>query len=351
MRMCKDNKSLYDLFNEDDKIPDSIRAKKENSFNEIRKMENDKKMNNGFSIKKKLIASIAVFLLILGIGTPIAAHMKWRFLDGRDKGVQEAIDNNYDQNLDGVFAKSNGVTLELTNVITDPTVIALRFKITSEENINKIGLDTNKKCNIAFNIIDDRERVIQGYDNIEGIYSGKVESESGEIIRLSSGGSESLDMSNADEDILYYDYMITSTEGNLKDIKGLTIETDSIGELVGEWKLQVEFDKEITGSTNREYDVVKTSEKIEVIQAKQMATGLLVKFIVKGDVDENIVAKTKIEDSEGNLYGTNRAATLGTLNDGNNEVEMIFETSKFNVLERFNLVIDGFDEKVEFKLK
>lgn len=348
---------LKNLLNTDKEIPKSVKVKKENAFAEIRKMNTNKEnVREKYYMKKKKIGVIAATLVgVLLVGTPIVAGVRGLLLDGKFKGIQDAVQNGYVQNVEGVFAEDQGIKMELTNVIADPTTISLRFKISAKNkgDIKKLRLASNKSL-VAFNIVDDRNRVIEGYDPKEGSYTVPIKGENGEDIWLTSGGDDSVDTSNIDNGEIYYDYMINSTEGNLKDIKGLSIEAVKLGKLKGSWKMKVDFTEEMISAELATYEVVGTNENIEVFEARQMATGLMIDFAIKSGLDENLILYTKVEDIQGNRYGTERAASMEALEDGRDRAVMTFDISKFNSLEEFYLVVgnfEGADQRVKMKIK
>lgn len=349
---------LKNLLNENNKIPESIKLKKESAFAEIRKtVINKEAVREKSYMKKKKVGLVAAVLAgVLLVGTPIVAAVRGVLLDGKYQGIQKAVEKGYVQNVEGVFAEDKGIKMELTNVVSDPTAISLRFKISAENknDIKKLGLDSDTKGRVAFNIIDDKGRVIEGYDPEEGSYTVPIKGENEEDIWLTSGGDNSVDTSNISNGEIYYDYMINSTEGNLKDIKGLSIEVVKLGKLKGNWKMNVDFTEEMMATNVVTYEATEKNDKVEVIEAKQMATGLMVTFAVKPGLDENIILYTKIEDMQGNRYSTERAASMEVLEDGRDKVVMTFDISKFNSLEEFYLVVENFegvDQKVKMKIK
>lgn len=354
--MYRDNidKELANLLNDNNEIPQVVRSKMDDAFQEIRNNNGSKDELRGKKhMNKKKVGVIAAALVgVMLVGTPIVAGVRNLILDGNFKGIQEAIDNGYVQNVEGVFAEDNNIKLELMNVVADPTTISLRFKITSD-NINelkKLGFDKSDKGSISFNLIDDRGRVLEGYDPKEGSYTVPVKGDNGEDTWLTSSGSCSADTSNINNGEIYYDYMINSSEGNLKDIKGLSIEAVKMGTLKGSWRMNIDFTEEMISSETAIYEVVEGNENIEVFEAKQMATGLMIDFAIKPGLDESLIVYTNIEDMEGKKYDVERAAWMEVLEDGRDRAGITFEISKFNTLEEFYLVVENFEGK-ELKVK
>lgn len=351
--MYKDNidKDLEKLFNEDNNIPESIKRKKELAFSQIMKMEEDK--NRGkVKMKRKSLKAAAVLVAVLAIGVPTVASIKGLLFGGEYKGIQTAVENGYEQNVEGVFAEDKGIKVDLIHAVSDPTAITLRFKISAdkESTLKSLGLSNENKGQVAFNIVDDKGRVIEGYDPKEGSYTVPVVDENGKETWLTGFGDSNVDLSNIKNGEVYYDYMIGSTEGNLKDIKGLSIEAVKIGALTGNWKMDLEFKEEMITEVIQSYSKFEKNDKVEVFGAKQMATGLMIDFAIEPGLDENIILQGKIEDMDGNRYGTERAGSMEVMEDGRDKVVMTFEISKFDSLEEFYFVVENFKGE-ELKVK
>ncbi|MFR9071626.1 MAG: hypothetical protein ACLVIU_14785, partial [Paraclostridium sp.] len=98
---------IKNLLNKEETIPMSIRNKKEEAFNIIRDMKIKDTKNKKSLFNKKNIAVVTV-LIVGGITltSPILANVKDLIFNGRYKGVQTAIDNGYEQNIEGVYSES-----------------------------------------------------------------------------------------------------------------------------------------------------------------------------------------------------------------------------------------------------
>lgn len=336
------------LLNKEEVIPDSIRSKKEDAFNMIRNMENNEMKNKRTLFDKKNIA-IATIVIVGGISltTPILANVKELIFNGKYKGVQTAIDNGYGQSIDGLVSKSNGINLEIIKVISDPTMINLKFKVSSEDisNIQNFKYNENGASINTFNISDDKGRIIQFYDE-EGTGTKPIIDENGKEVWLVSGGDEHVDTSDIDNGNIYFDIMLNSSEGNLEGIKSLSLQTNKIANLKGDWKIDVEIDESMINENIVNYTTTESNDKVEVLKAEGMATGIKVKFMVNIPIDESIISKVKIIDENGIEYKTNRPGVMGVEN-GKDIVEITFEASKFDNIDKFDFIIEDLDGKDE----
>ena len=339
---------IKELLSKEEAVPKSVREKKEDAFNMIRDMENKQMKNKNNFFNKKNIA-IATLVIVGGISitSPILANVKNFIFNGGYRGVQNAIDNGYEQNIEGVYSESNGIRLEVVKAVADPTMINLKFKVSSNDinKIKKFRYSENGASINKFNIIDDKNRVIQFYDE-EGVGVKPIVDESGNEVWLVSGSDESVDISDIKNGNVYFDIMINSSKGNLEGIKSLTLQTNKVANLEGNWKLEVEFDEFMTNNEIVNYVASESNEKIEILEAKGMATGIKVKFIVNAPIDESILQKVKLVDENGVEYRTDRPAWMDTKN-GKDLVEVTFEASKFDDLGKFDFVIENLDGKDE----
>lgn len=339
---------IKNLLNKEEIIPMSIRNKKEEAFNIIRDMESKDTKNKRNLFSKKNIA-VATVVIVGGITltSPILANVKNLIFNGRYKGVQTAIDNGYEQNIKGVYSESNGIRLEVIKAVVDQTMINLKFKVSSEdiENIKKFEYDENGPSINTFNITDDKGRVIQFYDE-EGTGTKPIIDENGKEVWLVSGSDESVDINDKSNGNLYFDIMLNSAEGNLGGIKSLNLQTNKIANLKGDWKLEVKLDKVITDNDALNYVTTGSNDNVEVLEAKGIATGIKVKFMVNVPIDESIISKVKLVDEDGVEYKTDRPGWMEVEN-GKDIVEITFEASKFDNLDKFDFVIEDLNGKDE----
>ncbi|WP_288479762.1 hypothetical protein [uncultured Clostridium sp.] len=340
---------IKNLLNKEETIPMSIRNKKEEAFNIIRDMKIKDTKNKKSLFNKKNIAVVTV-LIVGGITltSPILANVKDLIFNGRYKGVQTAIDNGYEQNIEGVYSESNGIRLEVIKAIVDPTMINLKFKVSSEDikNMKKFKYAENGPSINTFNITDDKGRVIQFYDEKEGIGTKPIVDENGKEVWLVSGGDTSVDTTDISNGNVYFDIMLNSAEGNLGGIKSLNLQTNKIANLKGDWKLDVELDEAMINNDVVNYVTTGSNDNVEVLEATGIATGIKVKFMVNAPIDESIISKVKLVDKDGVVYRTDRPGWMEVEN-GKDIVEITFEASKFDNLGKFDFVIEDLNGKDE----
>lgn len=342
---------IKNLLNKEELIPISIRNKKEDAFNIIRNMDNkDVKNKKSLFTKKNIAVATAVIVGGIALTSPIIANVKDLFFNGRYKGVQTAIENGYEQNVEGAYSQSNGIRLEVIKVVVDPTMINLKFKVSSEDinKIKKFKYSENRPSINTFNITDDKGRVIQFYDE-EGTGSKPIIDENGKELIILTASDESVDVNDKNSGIVYFDIMLNSAEGNFEGIKSLNLQTNKIGNLKGDWKLDVKFDEIMANNEVVNYITTESNDNIEVLEAKGMATGIKVKFMVNVPIDESIMLKAKLVDEDGVEYRTDRPGWM-EVDNGKDIVEITFEATKFDNLDKFNFVIEdlnGKDEVIE----
>lgn len=339
---------IKDLLNKEEVIPNSVRNKKEEAFDMIRNMENNEvKVKRSLFSKKNIAIATVVILGGISLTTPILANVKDLIFNGRYKGVQTAIDNGYEQNVEGIASESNGINIEVIKVIADPTMMNLKFKVSSDDikKISEFKYTENGPSINTFNITDDRNRVIQFYDE-EGTGTKPIIDENGKEVWLVSGGDESVDISDIDNGNIYFDIMLNSSEGNLAGIKSLSLQTNQIANLKGNWKIDVEFDEMMTTNDEINYITIESNDKVEVLEATGMATGIKVRFKVNTPIDESIISKVKLVDENGVEYKSDRPGMM-KVEDGKDIVEITFEASKFDNIDKFDFVVENLDNTDE----
>ena len=339
---------IRNLLNKEESVPVSVKNKKEEAFNIIRDMNNDEFKNKRRLFNKKNIA-VAIVVIVIGINltTPIFANVKQLIFNGRYKGVQTSIYNGYEQNVSEVYSESNGIRLEVVKASIDSTMINLKFRVTSKDikNMKKFKYTENGASINRFNINDDKGRVLQFYDAKEGIGTEPLIDENGQSYFLILGSDESVDVSDIDNGNVYFDIILHS-QGNLGEIKSLDLQTNSIANFDGDWKVHVKLDEAMINEKVVNYSVTTKNTNVDVLEAKGMTTGLIIKFKLNKPIDESIISKVKLVDKDGREYRTDRPGSIEGEN-GSNVAKITFEASKFDNLDKFDFVIESLDGKDE----
>lgn len=337
--------------NQEEELPESIKKKTALAYEEIRAMGRKSKHRN----KKKWSAVAAGILLIgvISIQPPVLAGIKKVLFGGDYVGVQLAIDKGELQEIEGAVSESNGIKLEVIGGLIDPTVIHLRLKLSTENPKLLKNFRYNPQHSWRFidqfTIIDDQGRIIQSI-NEEGSYSEPIRSETdGEIWMLSSSVEE-VDSSKKEQGEIYIDMILNSSEGNYKEIKGITLQTHKLGKFEGDWSLKVNFNEDMNADEGINYQVVEAHEAIQIVDATLYRTGLKVDFITSLAIDESVISKAQIINETGQVYTSDRTGWMEQV-EGGEKVVLTFGILAEDLGENFSFKIDGFEGgEVKFTL-
>lgn len=342
------DKLIKENLNKEEYIPQSIINKKEDAFNMIKNMEKENiKDKKKYINKKTAVAAVAVIVIGgLSFGKPVLASIKKVLFEGRYSGVQNIKENGYEKKLEGVFSESNEIRLEVVDLVADPTIISIKFKLSSKDASElkkfKNPETENKSIMNHFTITDDKGRILQTYDVKDGIMSPPLTDENGNKYWLTSGADEDIDISKLNENEVYFWCVFTSSQGSLGDIKGLRIQTNKISNIEGNWDLKLDFDDFITNNKEVSYVARDKNEKIEIIEAKGFATGIKIDFAVNVPIDELIMLNAKLVDKNGKEYKSERPGWMEN-KEGKDYVSITFDVSQYEKLDEFDFIIDGLD--------
>ncbi len=340
------DKLIKENINKEESIPQSIKNKKEDAFNIIRDMEKENMNTKKKYINKKSAAARAIVVIGgLSFGKPVIAGINKVLFEGRYSGVQSAIENGYEQKVEGVFSEYDGIKLEVVDLIADPTMINIKFKL-SAKDVNKLKEFKNpeienKSIMNHFTITDDKGRLLQGYGE-DGLMSPPLIDENGKEIWWISSGDEDIDISKLNENEVYFNCMLNSSQALLGDVKGLRIQTDAISNLEGNWDLKVDFEEFITNNKTVNYKVKEKSDIVEIKEAKGYATGIQIEMMVNKPINESVVSDAKLVDKDGKEYRSERSGWMENI-DGKEYVSLTFDISQFENLNEFDFEIDGLE--------
>lgn len=251
----------------------------------------------------------------------------------KDMGIQKAAENGYIQEVSGDIVKDNGVSVKVDDVVADEGKVAVSFTFKFDD-INK--LKNIKGMDLGLNIKDNNERVI--FENLqEGIYSPNyISSES------------NIDTQNVDNGEIKYYFKIYDTEGQLKDINNLSIKIDEVKlyeedvrnkkVINDEWNLSLDLDEKFANETGVRYKAINNNDILNVRSAQVNPTGMLIKFNINSNVNENIVNKVSVIDKNGDEFSNMNSARMNTTSNGA-ELSMMFDITKFDDLDSFKLVV------------
>ncbi|MGX4599403.1 DUF4179 domain-containing protein [Faecalimicrobium sp. JNUCC 81] len=340
------DKLIKENLNKEEYIPQSIINKKEDAFNMIKDMEKENIKAKKKYINKKTAAAVAMVVIGgLSFGKPVLANINKVLFEGRYRGVQSAKENGYEQKAEGVFSESNGIRLEVVDLVADPTIINIKFKLSSKDTneLKKFKNPETKNKSIMnhFTITDDKGRILQTYGK-DGIMSPPLTDEDGNEYHLTSGADEDIDVSRLNENEVYFWCVFTSSQGSLGDIKGLRIQTNKISNIEGNWDLKLDFNDFIINNKEVSYVAKDKNEKVEIIEAKGFATGIKIDFVVNEPIDELIMLNAKLVDKNGKEYRSERPGWMES-KDGKDYVSITFDVSQYEKLDEFDFIIDGLD--------
>lgn len=348
MKMSTDkelDQKIAQLLNGEEAIPNSIKIKKEQAYKEIREMsKQSKKVSNK---KKWMVAASAVVVGALTMGTPIFAEFAEKLFGGSYSGVQSAVNEGYIQETTGIESESNGIKLELLNVVKDPTIIQLSYRLSSEDPKVLKGFKYDRGKGNAldqFTIIDDKGRVLQAIDE-EGTYTVPFIDEKGEKQWLVSSVSQDV-REDLEHGQVYFDILLSSTQGNYDDIQGLSIQTNKIGNLEGDWQLDVVFDEQMVQVSKVQYEAREVNDKIEILSAEALPTGLKIDFLVKVPIDESIVSNAKVVDRKGNSFSAERGGWMENTEEGE-RVILTYDVLESELQDEFEFMVEDIDGQTE----
>lgn len=309
----------------------------------------NKKPKRETNKKKWLVAASLLAIGVVGLQTPLLADIKELFFGGSYKGVEMAIEKGYLESLEGIVSTSNGLTIEVIGGLIDPTVIQLRLRLTAEDPKVLESFKDNRHTGLLseqFNITDDQGRVIQEIRE-DGAYCPPFINEQGEQIHLMSSSSEQIDTHQLEEGEIQVDMILNSSEGNYKRIKGLTLQSNELNNIEGDWLLDVTFPSEMTEIRETIYEVASPNDQIELTSAVAMKTGTKIDCIIKAPVDENVIT-AKIIGEDGTVFTTGRAGWMESTPNGE-RVVLTFEALEEDLGDSFTVqfpTLSGRDESI-----
>lgn len=339
--------AIKNWVNQEEEIPESVKQKTIVAYEEIRAMSREKNRKSKYKKQRRwTVAAVGLLLVgVISIQPPVLAGIKKVLFGGYYTGVQSAIDKGYLQEIKGVVSESNGIQLEIIGGLIDPTIIHLRLKVSAEDPKQLKGFKYNSQHKVPFvdqfTLIDDQGRVIQQV-NEEGSYTIPVKGEDGKEIWLLSSTTEEVDLSRRDEGEVYIDMIWNSSEGNYKGIKGVTLQSQKLGSLKGDWELEVDFGEEVAADEGSGYEVIKGDERLQIVEARLYRTGLKLEFITTLAIDESIISNTKVVTQTGAVYTSDRAGWMEQTEQGE-KVILTFGILEEELGEQFAIKVEGFE--------
>lgn len=304
---------------------------------------NTQRSAKNFLLGKKQWVAAAVAVIFLGIifNQPVIAAIKATFW-GNHAGVEKAVENGYQQEIQGASVKSQGIETKVMNVVVDKS---------------KLGLAINIK-------FDD----IKSIKDIDHVYldllitdgNGRVISGDGYPERLDAGSENSTDIANKNNGELKYNVLFQSPTASFPQMSELKVEIKRVllyknkygnqgpsKTIEGSWKNSVALDEQFVKAKGVAYTSQSTSNDVNVISAEMLPTGFAVKFIVNTPVDESLVdkARTQLVDSKGNSFSNSGIANMERTADNKDLFSMVYEVSGFDQSDSFKFIVKDINGK------
>ncbi|HEY8911390.1 MAG TPA: DUF4179 domain-containing protein [Desulfosporosinus sp.] len=292
-----------------------------------------------FFLGKKpwVVAAVAVIFLGVTFNQPVIAAIKATFW-GNHAGVERAVENGYQQEVQGASVKFQGIETKVTNVVVDKS---------------RLGLAINMKFD-DISSIKDVDRVYLDLLITDG--NGRVISGDGYPERLDGSLEGSTDIVNKDKGKLNYNVLIQSSSASIPQMSELKVQIKSIllfkkqvvsafKKLEGPWNSSVALDKQFVNAEGVAYTSQSTSKDVNVISAEMLPTGFAVKFVVNTPVDENIWQKVYLVDSNGKSISGSGSFSMDRTADNKDFISMIFEVSSFEKINSFKFIVKDINGK------
>lgn len=329
---------LKNSLNHDIEIPKSVFDKAEGAFKEIRSSKTQRTTKK-FLLGKKQWVAAAVAVVFLGVtfNQPVIAAIKAAFW-GNHAGIESAVRNGYQQEVQSASVKSQGIETNVTNVVVDKS---------------RLGLAINMKFD-DINSIKDVDHVYLDMVITDG--NGRVISGEGYPQQLVGGLEDSTNIVNKKNGELIYNVLLQSPSASIPQMSELKVQIKSVSlfknqgapafkKIEGVWNSSVALDKQFAKANGVAYTSQSSSKDVNVISAEMLPTGFVVQFVVNTPVDESIVTKAQLVDSNGNSYNSSRVASMERTADNKDLVSMTFEVSNFDQIDSFKFIVKDINGK------
>jgi hypothetical protein len=331
---------LKDSLTANVEIPQSVVNKVQNAFEEIRKSDvRPARRNLHFGGKQLAATAIAVILLATVFNQPLIAFVK-ATLWGNHAGLEKAVENGYQQELQNDFTYSKDVGMKITNVVVDPARLALSIDVKLDD---AAVVKTAKEISLDMIVRDSNGNVIHGdgYPN-----------------QIIGGYEENTDMAGKENGELKYNVLFHSTSAGIPSLKELNVEVNRVilhGENVvqpikiieGSWDFHITLDGQFAEGKKVAYNPENDSKDVKVISAEMLPTGFVIKFIVNEPLDENIWQKVELTDMNGNIFKNSGSFSMNPSAENKklDVISMTFEVSEFDKTEAFNFTVKDINGK------
>lgn len=333
------DQQLKQSLNRDIEVPVSVLNKVESAFDEIRSHRSQRLFPRKKHLAKKPWVAAAAAVVILGVtfNQPVIAAVKAMFW-GNHAGIERAVNNGYQQDVQSSATKSQGIEIGVTKVFVDSARLGLTLDLKFDDihaikNVDHINADMV--------ITDDNGNVIAG----DG-YVGSV------------GAMDfNTDITNKDNGDLKFNALLQSTSASIPKMSELNVHiksislfksqaSDSLYKVIkGTWNSKIALDQKLIQANEVSYTAQTDSKDVNIVSAKMLPTGFVVKFIVNTPIDESIVTKTRLMDLNGKIYSSSGSSSMERTADNKDLVTMTFEVTSFDPVDSFKFLVKDINGK------
>ena len=286
MKNYLDEDEIITLLNDVTITEDEISTIELNDMDKLKLKNNIIKTikKKGSNKRRNFIAAAIAFIcltIIAGESTIAAINSK---IFGENKAIEQAIENNYVQEINGDSAYDNGVTIQLKNILMDKATLALSFnlKFDNPEIIRDI-----KNMTMDFEIKNHNGRILKGYREHD------LSDEN--VIRSISSGRDNFEILNNKTGEIRYNVILNSSDKSIEELKNIDINikciiydkgglTD-IDEKPGEWSLKAEVDDKFKNDKSIAFNAENREDDIKVNSVETTPISTIVEFSVPKDKD------------------------------------------------------------------
>lgn len=275
------------------------------------------KVSHKLSVKKKWLAvaaSLALICIGLFVCRPALAANTVAVVNslifGQNKGMEKAVKNNYIQAVAAEPVYSNGIEVQMTNILIDKTKIAMSFNLKFTdlkllENIHGISLDMQVK--------DEWGRALAGY--LDEDYTNK------KILNVITSSTDNFEFINKDNGLVKYNIIFNSQNGDIPKLHKLIVNIKSVnyfnryseGKINGTWQFSTDVSDKFMNETGIEFTSGKSGTDISIKSAETTATGTLIIFTAPKNKKINMNKDLQLIDDKGN---SENVAGVSNMEDG-----------------------------------
>lgn len=322
-------------------------------FNDIEKRRLRYKVLNKVkekSSKRKSFSIAASIILVCSItltSKSVIATINTNIFGGNN-AIEQAVKNNYVQEVNGGIVNDNGVGIKVTNMVIDKAKFALSFDLKFDnpeilKNLNRLDMDIEIK--------DEKGRILNGY------YYQDLSDKN--VLKVISSGANDFEILNKDTGEVRYSIILDSDERNIPvlnevniNIRAISLDrNDDPAEIPGKWQFSVDVNSEFKNNKSIFFIGNNTDNEVIVNTVETTQTGTIVKFVCSKNVNIDVFKNVYLIDDNG--VSKNVTGVVGTQYDENNNAiyTVTFPISTFHNPKELQFVIKDYNGRIiEVKL-